>query len=110
MKQDLVDDRNIVQFALINQKVVGFLWVRFTDVNMTINDQYTIAEMYDVGVKAEYRKQGIGTEILAYIDKEARRRGAKLIRSGAGINNIASQKLHEKYAFHIYQVLYEKKV
>ncbi len=109
--KDLNDSRNIVQFVLIDNQVVGFLWVRFSDIDMGPGiPAYTIASVYGVGVKPEFQRQGIATEILSYIEREARRKGANLIRSGAGIDNIASQRLHKKYGFNVYQKLYEKEV
>jgi hypothetical protein len=42
--------------------------------------------------------------------EEARRRGANPVRSGSGIENTVSQKLHEKCGYHMYQVLCEKEV
>ena len=111
IETDLDDIRNIVQFVLIDDKIAGFLWVKFEDCDMKMLDTYmTIASIYDLGFLPEYQKQGVGTEILSHIEREARKRGATLIRSGAGSVNIASQKLHEKCGFEVYQVLYEKEV
>ncbi len=111
MEKDLDDRRNIVQFVLVDDVVMGFLWVRFTDISMTFpGASLVVAEVYDIVVKTEHQRKGVGTKILAYIETEARRNGASMVRSGAGIDNKASQALHEKYGFSIYQVLYEKEV
>lgn len=111
IEKDLKDSRNIVQFVQIDNEAVGFLWLRFNDIDMGPNEPtYTIADVYGLGVKAEYHRQGIATKILSYIETQAREKGANLIRSGAGIDNFASQKLHEKYGFCVYQMLYEKEV
>jgi len=111
MEKDLNSGRNMVQFALIEDKVIGFLWVRFEDCDMKMLDTYiTQALIYGIGVSPEYQKQGIGTKILSHIEKEACERGATLIRSEAGIENVASQKLHEKCGFYTYQISYEKQI
>jgi ribosomal protein S18 acetylase RimI-like enzyme len=62
----------------------------------------------DLGVTEEFRRQGIAMEMLAHIEEEVRSRGATLLRSDTGIENKASQKLHEKFGFKRYHVDYEK--
>ena len=111
IEKDLTDSRNMVQFVLVDDRVVGFLWVRFEDCDMKTFDTYiTQALVYGIGVLPDYHKRGIGTKILSYIEKEARERGATLIRSEAGIENLASQKLHEKCGFYVYPISYEKQI
>ena len=111
MAKDLDNPRNIVQFAIIDGKLAGFLWVRFEDFTMTLLDiKKTHAVIYGLSVKDEYQRKGVGLKILTYIEQEARRKGASLIRSGTGTENTASQKLHEAYGFKVYYVEYEKKL
>lgn len=47
-------------------------------------------------------------EMLAHAERVARERGAGLLRSEAGIENLASHGLHEKLGFDTYQLKYEK--
>jgi ribosomal protein S18 acetylase RimI-like enzyme len=109
MAKDLDDSRNIVQFVTIDGKIAGFLWVRFEDFNMTLlGIKKTHAVIYGLSVKDEYQRKGIGLKILTYIEQEARRKGATLIRSGTGTENTASLRLHEAYGFKVYYVEYEK--
>lgn len=111
MEKDLDDLRNMVQFVIVEKKIAGFLWVRFQDIEMVLlGTKPSHAVIYDIALKEEYQRKGIGTEILSYIIREARRKGATLVRSGVGTENSASQRLHEKIGFKAYYVEYEIEV
>lgn len=88
-----------------NGFVVGYLWVTFTDIE---GYDMTIAEIMDLIVVPKYQRQGIGTKMMRYIEGTARDRGAALLRSSTGIENVASRKLHEKSGFKPYQIHHEK--
>jgi GNAT superfamily N-acetyltransferase len=102
----LNDPRTLAQFAVADGEVAGYFWVIFTDLPKFV----TLAEFADLTVRPTHQRQGIGTKIMAHVEKEARRRGASLIRSGWGVENNASQGLHEKCGFTPYVVLCEKEV
>ena len=55
-----------------------------------------------------HRRQGIGTEILEHVEALARERGADLLRSDTGIENLASDRLHTKAGFKPIRTEYEK--
>jgi len=111
MEKDIDDSRNLVQFILVNDEIAGFLWVKFKDIDMTfLGAKETHAVVYGLSVRREFQKKGIGTEILAYIERDARKKGASLVRSGAGAENVASQRLHEAFGFKVYYMEYEKEV
>lgn len=88
-------------------KEVGYLWVVFNDIK---DYGISIAEINDLLVIPEYQGRGIGLQMLKYIETKAAERGADFLRSETGIENIPSRKLHEKYGFHVYRVLFEKKL
>ena len=84
---------------------VGFLWVTFFEIT---DYSITVAEVNDLEVSPELWRRGIGTQMLERAERVARRHGADLLRSGTGVGNVASQKMHEKYGFAMYYVHYEK--
>lgn len=106
---DLADsmqhERTLAQIVEDNGEVAGYLWVTFTDVP---GYDVTIAEIMDLIVAPEHRRRGIGQRMMTTIEKEARKRGATLLRSDTGIENVASQRLHEKVGFRPYRIHYEK--
>ena len=84
---------------------VGYLWVTFTDVQ---DYGITIGEIMDIAVASDYQRKGFGTNMLRHIEELAKEQGAALLRSGTGIENLASQKLHESFGFKPYKIHYEK--
>lgn len=62
----------------------------------------------DILVVPDYQRKDIGTMMMKHIEEVAKKKGATLLRSDTGIENIASQKLHEKSGFKPYRIYYEK--
>jgi len=66
-----------------------------------------LAEIRDIVVAEQFRRQGIGIRMLNYISANAREKGAAVLRSGTGIENEASDGLHKKSGFTTYRKEYE---
>jgi ribosomal protein S18 acetylase RimI-like enzyme len=95
MRKSLEDARTIFMIAETEKgERVGYLWVVFSD----WFEQH-MADINDIYVEEAYRLMGIGTQMLSYIEEEARHRGANLLVSGTGVDNVASQAMHKKYGF-----------
>jgi hypothetical protein len=93
LKETMKDVRNFAEFLEDEDgKLAGYLWVWFEDIE---GYDTAIAYVMDLGVTEEF-------------EEEVRSRGATLLRSDTGIENEASQKLHEKFGFERYHVDYEK--
>lgn len=106
LKETMDDKRTIAEIAEDEHgTIVGYLWVIFEDIE---GYDTTVAYVTDIAVMTDFRGKGIGTEMLEHIEEVARVRGAHLLRSDTGIENEASQKLHEKLGFKSYHILYEK--
>jgi GNAT superfamily N-acetyltransferase len=99
------DDRTIAEVWEAGGNIVGYLWMRFTDLP---DYDLTVAELMDLGVAPEYQRRGIGLKMIKRAEEHARKMGAALLRSDTGIENLASQRLHEKVAFRPYRICYEK--
>jgi GNAT superfamily N-acetyltransferase len=85
--------------------VVGFVWVVFREVE---GYDVTIAEINDIAVSVSHRRRRIGTEILEHVEALARKRGADLLRSDTGLENLTSDRLHTKAGFKPIRTEYEK--
>lgn len=105
LAQSIQDDRTVAEIWEVEGGVAGYLWVTFTDL---ADYELTIAEVMDLAVLPEYQGQGIGQQLLRYAESQARRQGATLLRSDTGVENRASQRLHERLEFHPYRICYEK--
>jgi ribosomal protein S18 acetylase RimI-like enzyme len=99
------DSRTIAEILEDNGVAVGYSWVAFRDIE---GYNITIAELMDIAVAPEHQRHGIGLMMMEHIEKIAKKQGATLLRSCIGIENIASQKLHEKFGFKPYRIYYEK--
>jgi ribosomal protein S18 acetylase RimI-like enzyme len=99
------DTRTIAEVLEEDGSTAGYLWVTFTDVQ---DYNITIAGIMDIAVAPNYQRKGIGTMMLRHIEELAKRRKATLLRSDTGIENVASQKLHEGLGFKPYRICYEK--
>lgn len=101
-------ERNEILIKMIvsgENSIIGYF---YADLVQSIEWDVYKAEIGDIFVEDSYRKQGIGTKILDTIEKECRRKGINLIRSGTGAHNIGSVRLHEKAGFVISRYEYEK--
>ncbi len=70
----------------------------------------TVAAVNDIEVVAARQRQGIGTLMLQRAEALARERGAQLLRSETGSENVASQGLHAKLGFEVFRLQYEKRL
>ena len=95
MARSLKDPRTILD-RVENQTgdCVGYCWVVFSDWYEECK-----ADINGILVEEPYRRQGIGLEILQHIEKEVRLRGATVLVSDTGVDNVISQAMHERYGF-----------
>lgn len=105
LTKSLSDSRTIAEVWEDNSSVVAFAWVTFTDIN---NYNLILAEVMDLAVIPEYQRRGIGTIVMTHIEQLAREKGANVLRSGTGIENIASREFHNKLRFQTIHLQYEK--
>ena len=103
--ETMKDERTMAAILEDDGIVVGYLWVMFTDIE---GYSITIAEVMDFAVALGHQRRGTGLKMMRHIEEIARERGATLLRSGTGIENVASQKLHEKTGFEAYRIHYER--
>lgn len=107
LRKSMKEKRTIAVMVEENNEVVGYMWVQFFDV---IGYDITYTEISELAVKPEYQRKGIATRMIKYIEDISRKRGVKYIRSGTGILNIPSQKLHKKLGYKPIWTRYEKKL
>jgi len=103
--ESMKDERTMAEILEYNGSTAAYLWVKFTDIH---DYGITVAEVMDIAVAPGYQRRGIGSKMFRHIQETARKRGATLLRSDTGVDNIASQKLHEKSGFKPYRIHYEK--
>lgn len=101
----MMDNRTVAEMLVHGRNVAGYVWVSFEDVP---DYGITIAEIMDIAVDSHYQRQGVGLKIMRHVETKAKERGATLLRSDTGIENVASQRLHEKVGFKPYRIHYEK--
>lgn len=107
LAQTMKDQRTIAEILEDNDQAVGYVWVTFMDIP---DYAITIAEIMDIAVAPAQQHRGLGTMMMQHIEKQARRHEATLLRSDTGIDNVASQRLHESVGFKPYRIHYEKRL
>lgn len=105
LRESLKDERTIAEVLEDDGKVVGYIWVTFLDIR---DYNLTAAEVMDIIVTPDYQRREIGSELMKHIEELALARGAILLRSDTGTENVGTQKLHEKRGFKAYRIRYEK--
>jgi GNAT superfamily N-acetyltransferase len=105
LTKNLKDNRTLGLIVQDGIKKIGYCWVSFYDIK---DYDISIAEINDILIIDEYKNKGIATFLIEYIEEKCKLNGAKVLRSGTGINNLASIKLHEKLNFQTYRVEFEK--
>ena len=107
LKASLQDGRSVVEVWEAEDQVVGFLWLRFVDLP---GYDMVMASVSDIAVAPSYHRRGIGRRILEYAEQAARQQGAAVLRSEAGVENVASRGLHERRGFEVCRVILEKRL
>ncbi len=106
LRESMEDKRTIAEIIRTESgEIVGYLWVPFhgeTDSFMCW------ADVQDIYVEESFRNNGVATYLMDYAEKSAKRNSARVIRSGTGCENIASQGLHQKLSYYQYRYEYEK--
>ena len=97
--KNLIDNNNFYLRAIINNKLIGFiqLSIRYEYVNGSTTSPVGYIE--GIFVEDEFRKQGIGTELVKMSFAFFRKRNLQEIISDVEIDNYLSQKFHEKVGF-----------
>ena len=76
--------------AKIEGKIVGYIGMWF------VMDECHVT---NIAVHAEYRRQKIASRLIEKMLEECKEHGTKYIELEVRMNNIAAQKLYEKYGF-----------
>jgi len=103
--ESLKDERTIAEIWEDGNSPVAYVWVRFNDIK---DYNLVFAEVEDISVSDGYRRQGVGEMIMKYVEKLAIERGANILRSSTGVENIGSIALHNKVGFKVVHMEYEK--
>ena len=106
LKQTAQDDRAIAEIIETEDgRIVGYLWTTFCEDE---ESGFCFAEIQEIYIEEEFRRHGVATRLYEYAEAKARHNGAKVIRSGTGLCNKASIRLHERLGFAPYRYEFEK--
>lgn len=82
--------------ATVDEKVCGY--VLMTRIFNPVLEKYYYWLDY-VSVLEEYRGQGVGKEMLEYVENIAKEKGAMYIQLSCGYQRVSAHKLYEKCGF-----------
>ena len=106
LANSMKDPRTIAEFWENGDIVAAYMWVIFHD----WPDDQVDAEINDILVTPEFQRQGIATQMIKHVEDLARERGATVLRSGTGVENMASRELHAKLGFQTCHMDFEKEI
>lgn len=97
---ELINSNNIGRVWLIylNNKAIGYIVLCFSYSLVSFGQDGMIDEFY---IDDEYRKKGIGTQILNIVMKNSKRLGLNCLYLEISKNNISAQTLYEKLNFKV---------
>jgi len=109
-ESDFEEEYKIHQEILTSKKEIGYLY--FLDnqyvgfMNISIRSDYVngtetspVVYIEAIYVLPEYRKKGIGQELIQHAEAVARERGIKEVASDCLIDNVLSEKFHKGCGF-----------
>jgi ribosomal protein S18 acetylase RimI-like enzyme len=83
--------------ASLDHEMVGYAMVLIEagpDDTWPLGERY--AELYSLSVAADFRRRGIGTRLLDFVDQELNRRGIHDLRVAVMVGNEEAQRLYER--------------
>lgn len=93
---------------VLGSRMIAFYWIESKQDQYKMYDWY--CELRYVHIAKRYRGKGLGTLIMASVEKDALLAGAHEIRLGTHASNDAALKLYEKSGFKISRVIMEKHI
>ena len=97
-----LDDPRCIAELMLDETgaVAGCLWTTFYE---DPDNGFSFMDVQDLYIEERLRGQGLASQLMAYAEEKARALGAKVIRSGTGCENAASQAMHKKLGYYIYR-------
>lgn len=85
--------------ALINNKLVGFIQIALRSEYVNGTSTSPVGFIEGIYIKEDFRKQGIARKLFEFAFTLVKEKGCSEIASDALIDNLDSQKFHEKMGF-----------
>jgi len=81
--------------------IIGQLFVQLISVRMELADGMSRAYLYAFRIKPNYRRNGIGSYMLSYVERNLIERGYHYICLNVNRDNIEARELYERSGYHI---------
>lgn len=94
--KEMLTDRNLLLIAEENNEIVGFISVERGIPRRIKHVGYIV-----VGIRKDFRKQGIGTRFFEELEIWARQNNITRLELTVMCNNVVAKKLYEKMGFQI---------
>ena len=96
-KEDVKDKKNLLLVAVVNNQIVGYIFVRFYKWKWSDNPPL-IAKIGDLTVLTKFRRKGIASMLIQEAEKIAKK-NAKYIYVGVWTTNKPARIVYEKNKF-----------
>ncbi|RLE62732.1 MAG: ribosomal-protein-alanine N-acetyltransferase [Thermoprotei archaeon] len=83
--------RDLFQVAVLDGKIIGYV--------IGVIRRNNLGHIVNIAVDPQFRRKGVGTELMKRLIELFRNRGVKLIRLEVRVSNTPARKLYEKLGF-----------
>jgi ribosomal protein S18 acetylase RimI-like enzyme len=94
--------RRIMLVAEADSQVVGQLFIQLDSFPKPGGDGRATAYLYSFRVRPEYRKQGIGTQLIQAAETRLQTRGYRRAVISVAVTNLTARKLYEHLGYRVY--------
>ncbi len=89
----------IIWFAELDSVVVGAVQLVLNSTQQDLADNKEVAMIHHFRVSSDHQKQGIGTKLYSYLEKEAKNRGIKKLTLEVDKDNPYAQNIYKKWGY-----------
>ncbi len=100
--QSMVQGRTLMWVVELPEAgVIGQIFVQLLSVDPSLADGHERAYLYAFRVKPAYRNQGVGSQLLHYVEQDLWQRGFRRLYLAVGRDNTAALRFYQRHGYTI---------
>lgn len=97
--RQLIDSSALIFVAELDGRVIGTVTLALTHADVELADSRHRAFISDLAVGPEWQRRGVGSDLLAVAEAEARRRGFEFVTLTVDEHNYSARRLYERRGY-----------
>ncbi len=110
LKSFFANDQKIILVALLDNEIVAYSFLECVHVQLPMMAERKYTYIHDFSVSEKYRRQGVATLMLKYIETYTIRKGVSKIELAVHLFSEEAVKLYEKNGFNSRAIRMEKEL